>query len=134
MRAYVDTSAFLAVMDADDENHAQAAGIWKGLLESDAVLVCNNYVLLESYTLIQHRLGMNAVKAFHRSVRPYLQVEWIDQLVHKQAVDAMVMAERRKLSLVDCTSFLSIRKIGLQSVFAFDRHFEEQGFFCLVPS
>lgn len=131
MMVFIDTSAILAVMDADDENHTHADKVWKGLLESDDMLLCNNYVLLETYSLIQHRLGMDAVKAFHWKVRPCLQVEWIDELTHNQAVDSMVMAERRKLSLVDSASFLLMRKMGLQTAFAFDRHFQEQGFSCL---
>ena len=36
--------------------------------------------------------------------------------------------EYRQLSLVDCTSFVVMRQIGIDDVFAFDRHFAEQGF------
>ena len=40
----------------------------------------------------------------------------------------MLTAARRRLSLVDCVSFDVMRRLGLNRVFCFDQHFEEQGF------
>jgi predicted nucleic acid-binding protein len=37
---------------------------------------------------------------------------------------------RRHLTLVDCASFESMRRLTVRRAFAFDRHFEEQGFEC----
>jgi predicted nucleic acid-binding protein len=37
-------------------------------------------------------------------------------------------ANRRSLSLVDCVSFVVMRQLAIRDAFAFDRHFEEQGF------
>lgn len=48
MSVYVDTSAFLAVLDADDENHEAAKKVWTDLLESREAIVCNSYVLMEN--------------------------------------------------------------------------------------
>ncbi|MDA8351212.1 MAG: PIN domain-containing protein, partial [Pseudomonadota bacterium] len=118
-------------MDAGDESHSRAKVIWKDIVESGDRLICNNYVLLETYSLIQHRFGMEAVSTFHSKVQPCLEVIWIDELLHKEAVNSMVIAGRRKLSLVDCTSFLSMRKLGIQTAFTFDKHFQEHGFTCL---
>ena len=42
MSVYVNTSAFLAVLDADDENHEKAKKIWTDLLESREGIVCNS--------------------------------------------------------------------------------------------
>ena len=46
----------------------------------------------------------------------------------------MLLAEgRRKLSLVDCVSFELMRDKGRHTGFAFDAHFNEQGFDCEIP-
>ncbi len=45
---------------------------------------------------------------------------------------ALLAANRRQLSLVDCVSFVVCRQRQLEQVFAFDTHFSEQGFFCLT--
>ena len=57
---YVDTSAFLAILDADDKNHARAKQQWTELVLAEAAFVCSDYVLIESLALIQHRIGLAA--------------------------------------------------------------------------
>lgn len=61
-------------------------------------------------------------------VFPLLQVEWVDEIGHREAVSAMLVAGRRELSLVDCSSFGTMRRLGIRKAFAFDEHFAEQGF------
>ena len=53
MMAYLDTSALLAVLDASDEYHPTAKELWAKLLTSEAILVASNYVLVETYALLQ---------------------------------------------------------------------------------
>jgi predicted nucleic acid-binding protein len=44
----------------------------------------------------------------------------------------MILRSKSKtLSLVDCTSFVVMRQLGLNTAFAFDKHFQLQGFRCL---
>lgn len=128
MSIYIDTSALLAVMDADDSHHDSAKKAWIELLESKEILVCNNYVLLEICALIQNRLGMAAIRAFYEDVFPILKIEWIDDFLHRQAFNALLIANKRNLSLVDCTSFNTMRQMNIMKVFTFDKHFAEQGF------
>ena len=130
MRVFVDTSAFFAVLDADDGNHSAARQIWKGLLTQEAVLVCSNYVLVETLALVQNRLGIPAVRTFQEDIIPVLNVEWVDESVHQVGIASVLAAARKGLSLVDCVSFEIMRRLGIKTAFAFDRHFEEQGFEC----
>lgn len=125
---YVDTSAFLAVLNADDDNHAAAKEVWVKILESQDDLVCNSYVLVETYALIQHRLGIAAARAFHENILPILEIKWLDAQTHREAANVMLTANRRDLSLVDCSSFVTMRQHGIRQVFTFDKHFFEQGF------
>lgn len=131
MRVLVDTSAFLAVIDVKEQNHSTAKQVWERLIGENATLMCTNYVLVETITLIQRRLGMPFAKAFQENVIPLLLVEWVDESLHQVGVAALLTANRRQLSLVDCISFETTRRLGLDAVFAFDQHFVEQGFTCL---
>lgn len=124
----MDTSAFYAVFDADDEEHPRARDAWGGLISSGDTLFTSNYVLVETLALLQSRLGMEAVRAFDDAVAPLLRVLWVDEGVHREAVAAVLTAGRRRLSLVDCSSFVLMRRRRLDSAFAFDDHFSEQGF------
>ncbi|MBZ5618361.1 MAG: PIN domain-containing protein [Acidobacteriia bacterium] len=128
MTLFVDTSAFYAVVDHDDENHVRAARSWNDLLDGNTTLLTNNYVLLETSALLQHRLGPAALRAFQQEVVPLLTVDWISQQRHQAGVEAVLAAARRKLSLVDCISFQTMRQYGVQQTFCFDQHFRQQGF------
>ena len=105
MSVFVDTSAFFAVLDDDDENHDAAKQIWEDLLNQEAVLVCSNYVLVETLALVQRRLGIPAVRVFQEDIMPVLNVEWVDESLHQVGIASVLAAARRRLSLVDCVSF-----------------------------
>ena len=129
---FVDTSALYAMLDANDRYHPAAAETWRALLADEAtLLLTSNYVLVETFALVQHRLGIEAVRAFQQDVVPVLTVLWVDAEVHQAAVAALLAAGRRDLSLVDCTSFELMRRHGLDTAFTFDADFEEQGFRCV---
>jgi len=128
--AFVDTSAFLAVLSADDPNHEKAAEVWRRLLADDTVLLTTSYVLVETFAVAQRRLGMEAVRTFHEDVVPVLSVVWVDEAMHSAGARALLAAGKAKLSLVDCVSFHVMRAQALKKAFAFDRDFEDQGFDC----
>jgi uncharacterized protein len=125
---FVDTSAFMAILDADESRHAPAREAWKELLSADTPLATTNYVLLETFALLQHRFGLKAVRLFQEDVVPVLHVEYVSPELHRAGVSALLAASRRRLSLVDCISFECLRSLGIRTVFAFDPHFAEQGF------
>ena len=128
MRVFIDTAAFLAVLNADDQFHPLARQTWDEILSSDSSLFSSNYVILETTALLQHRFGIDAVRLFESDIIPVVEIAWVDEIIHKQAMSALLAANRRNLSLVDCTSFEIIRQVGLDSVFTFDLHFHDQGF------
>jgi predicted nucleic acid-binding protein len=74
---------------------------------------------------------MMALRCFQEDIMPLCQVHWVSPNLHAAALSALLAADRRRLSLVDCTSFEIMRRLGLRTVFAFDCHFAEQGFTCL---
>ena len=131
MALFVETSALFAVFDADDQNHARARAVWVEVLGRRELLITTNYVVVESFALAQRRLGLDAVRALHTDVLPVLRVEWVDRPLHEAGVAALLTAGRRGLSLVDCVSFEVMRRLGLQTAFAFDQDFAEQGFQCV---
>jgi uncharacterized protein len=132
MRTFVDTSAFYALLDRGDQNHGPAKRAWIEILDAEGSSVTTNYVLVETFALLQNRLGMAAVRGFQEDLIPVLQLEFVTPEQHRSGVSALLAADRRGLSLVDCVSFEVMRNLGIRAVFGFDPHFKEQGF-TLIP-
>jgi len=128
MNIFVDTSAFLAVLDGSDSHHKAAKSFWTKIIEAGDVLVCHNYILVETSALVSRRLGMEAVRVFEQDIIPILHIIWVTKEVHFAAVGAQLIADRGSLSLVDCVSFEVMRRTGVQKAFAFDRHFRDYGY------
>jgi uncharacterized protein len=125
---FLDTSALYAVFHAEDQCHQRAAETWEDLIRSGAALHTSSHVLLELVSLLQRRLGISAVEALTTHVLPWVHVVWIDERLHVQGTATLLAAQRRDLSLADCTSFAVMRALGLRKVFTLDPHFSEQGF------
>ena len=128
---FIDTSAFFALLDADDAGHRRVKDSWAKLLQSDPFLTTSNYILVETFALVQNRLGGEAVRVFQEEIVPLLDIRWIDAPVHHAATSAQLAAGRKHLSLVDCSSFEIMRRSGIRRAFTLDRHFREYGFECV---
>jgi predicted nucleic acid-binding protein len=57
-----------------------------------------------------------------------IRIDWLDEQRHRMAIEMLLTAARKKLSLVDCASFLVMRDHAVTHAFCFDRQFAEQGF------
>ncbi len=128
MVTFADTSGLYALLDRNDDNHSMAASFWRVNNHRANALTTTNYVVLECHTLMQQRLGMQAAAVFQSRIVPMLSIHWISETMHQQGVEQVLVANRRQLSLVDCTSFATMRSRGIDAAFAFDQHFAEQGF------
>jgi predicted nucleic acid-binding protein len=69
-----------------------------------------------------------------QNIAPALTVVWVDESQPNAAWIAVLSANRRGLSLVDCASMETMRRLGMHAIFAFDPHFAELGFeICGAP-
>ncbi|MEX2551965.1 MAG: PIN domain-containing protein [Actinomycetota bacterium] len=128
MRTFVDTSALYALLDEDDAQH-QSAVNWLSASGRDPALILSthNYVVVETAALVQRRLGTQATRVLFDAFIPAVSVFFVDELLHRQALSAH-LAGGGDVSLVDRTSFELIRQLQIAQAFAFDSHFEREGF------
>ncbi len=128
MTVFADTSALYALLDRSDANHQGARRAWTDLLERDEPVATTSYVLVETYALLQRRLGLDALRTFTSAFVPLLDILWVDVDLHNAGIAAVLAARRRDLSLVDCVSFEAMRRHHVESAFSFDPHFRAHGF------
>jgi uncharacterized protein len=131
---FVDSSALIAIIDRNEQNHRQASQVWLQLLARHTLLLTTNYVLLETSSIVQRRIGIAALETLMQKLVPVLEIVWISPDLHREAVECVFTAARRQVSLVDHLSFLVMRRHGIRSAFAFDQHFIEHGFLPPVVS
>lgn len=128
MTTFVDTSGIIALVNPSDRNHQEAWALWETIVSEQTNLVTSSFVVIETYALLQSRRGLDAVRAIHEDLLPVMETIWVGADVFSEAASALLVADRRNLSLVDCVSFSLMRRLGVTRAFAWDRHFEEQGF------
>lgn len=127
-KVFVDTSAFYAFLDGSDDYHEDALRDFRRAQADGWRLVTTNYVLQESWTLIQARLGWDAVDAWRDRLVPLCDVIWVDRSLHAQGEARCRQARERRLSLTDCVSFEAMRREGVRSFLGADEHFLREGF------
>lgn len=130
---FVDTAAFCALLDARDPNHPRARETFESLAANDEPLLSHEYVVVETMALVQRRLGLGPLRSLVDGLLPLIVIDWVDQALHAEAREALLASGRRGISLVDWTSFLVMRRHGVEQVFTFDPDFLAQGF-SVVPA
>lgn len=128
MVVFVDTSAFICLLDEEQDEHARATRLWGELMDARAALVSTDYVRLETWALLQNRLGLAAVRKFDENYLPVLTLHHVTEPQFAAAKTHVLGSGRKALSLVDATSFVVMREEAVAHAFAFDRHFREHGF------
>ncbi len=128
MSVFVDTSALYALLVRTEEDHSEVAAAFRRLLEQGRTPITTNYVLVETAALLQHRFGLSAVHDLQGRIVPLLRIRWIGEDLPRRAVERLFKADRRRLSLVDCTSFAVMEAEGMREVLALEADFERQGY------
>jgi predicted nucleic acid-binding protein len=128
MIAFADTSALFALLARDDRMHRRARKNFLHFQRHKAELATSSYILVETMALLQHRIGVGPVHDFHARIYPLLDVVWVEESWHAKAYQRLASMNQRSLSFVDCLSFEIMEVRDIRIAFAFDRHFEENGF------
>lgn len=124
---FVDTSAFYAILDAEDPFHQTATDCFERAAREGWTLWTTSYALHETWALIQHRLGWEALDQFLDVILPCCDVEYVDRALHTLGALRCRTEHQRRLSLTDCVSLEFMRLRGFADAIAHDDHFDRAG-------
>lgn len=126
MTLFVDSSGILALVDRDDPAHAGVVEAFT--LGRSEVLVTHAYVIVETLAVARRRYGPAVTADLIDRVIPALDVAPVDADLHAAAVAAFRDTVESAVSLVDRTSFVFMRRMGLERAIALDADFRTAGF------
>ena len=121
---YVDTGVWLALLDAADPLHPKA----KVIVEAHKAypLFSSDHVLSEIVTLLRRELGPEPATGFGREflegkIGALVRVEKPDWLEGFKIIEKF---KDQKVSAADATSVAIIRRLNVEKVASFDKHFQ----------
>lgn len=133
---FVDTSAWLALINKTDHLHHEAKKVRDDLIEQGARLLVTDYILVETanaLSRIPFRKAVVQLISFIQSSED-IQVIQIDNGLFQEAWGLYSERIDKEWSLTDCASFAVMTGMGLKEAFTSDHHFEQAGFTILMKA
>jgi uncharacterized protein len=122
-----DSSAILALLDADDADHEYAVRAAQRIASEGRPSFITNYLEAEAHALLLHKLGRAlALEWLLRGGLPVLRVLPREE---ERAREILSRHADKDWSLCHAISFAVLELREVPSAFSFDRHFRQYGRF-----
>ncbi len=122
-----DSSAILALLDADDADHEHAARIARKIAAERRPSFITNYIEAETHALLLRKLGRAlALEWLLQGSLPVIRVLPGEE---ERAKDLLLSHADKDWSLCDAISFAVLEIREVRTAFSFDRHFRQYGTF-----
>ncbi len=133
MTCFIDSSAWIALVNKDDANHAAAKAYFESLLENNTKIITNNIVLDEAIDQLSKRVGKQMSRQFMQIIDEsiitiHLRMDWISRRVRKQVIYQFLKTEKRTLDLRHFYILETLRRKNADIIFSFDQRLKETGF------
>jgi uncharacterized protein len=127
---FVDTSAWFDIVNSQAPHHAELSSI---VQRQDVLLLTTTYVLAELAALLLARSGHGLAAVVGNTIRSTRSIHLTHPDVAEESQAWRLFLERadKTYSLTDCLSFVTMRRLGLDTVLATDQHFRQEGFMVL---
>jgi len=120
MSLFVDTSIWYAAADKSDGSNSRA----KAVLSAGESLITTDHILIETWTLIRHRLGLRPADRFWEGLRSgAAAIETVGAADLDSAWEIGKFYRDQDFSIVDRTSFAVMRRLGIERAASLDNDF-----------
>jgi len=135
VKVFVDTSAFIALTDATDENHRKAREWYEQARTKGTRFVTTNFVVCETLNYLRMKVSYEAAVGFREGLRKsgLFDIVDISLRLDDEAFRIFKQYADKAFSFTDCTSFAAMQSLKLKNSFAFDRHFDQISGFQKLP-
>ena len=128
--AFVDSGAWIALALARDPLHARAREQWDILHGAGAKLHTSVPVVIETFTFLERNANRDVALTWKASIYEPGTVKILPCELRdlEQSWEYFRRADLYKLSAVDATSFVIMKRARIRLAFAFDHHFAVAGY------
>ncbi len=129
-KVFVDTAAWIALINVDDAFYEQAKRVRGVLQEQRCQLVTTDFVLLEvADALVLPKIRSQTIRFINRLKNLVgLQIIPLSQSLFDEGWQLYSQRLDKDWGLTDCISFVIMKREGITSAFTSDYHFEQAGF------
>jgi predicted nucleic acid-binding protein len=120
-----DSSAILALLDADDADHARAVGVARQIADEERPSFITNYIEAEAHALLLRKLG-RAI-ACQWLLAGGLPVVRVLPTEEQRAKQILARHTDKDWTLCDAISFAVLDVRHIARAFTFDHHFQQYG-------
>ena len=133
-RIFVDTVAWIALINSRDSLNAKAKSVFQGLRDQNYSFVTTEFILLEFANALSAPAFRQKASLFIDGLRRSEDVEIIGASSALFSLGIELYRERldKEWSLVDCISFVVMNRQDISEAFTEDHHFEQAGFVSLL--
>ena len=127
---FVDSGAWIALALSRDPLHPQARQQWELLQGAGAKLHTSVPVVIETFTFLDRNANRDVALAWKESIsKPgTVQILPCDLRDLEQSWEYFRRADLHRLSAVDATSFVIMKRVRIRLAYTFDHHFAVVGF------
>lgn len=131
MKAFVDTSAWIALLVPSDKWHGDASSVFERILQRNTLSVTSNYICDETITWLRMRAGHGAAVEFRSIIdeaiaKRTLHLAWVNEKTDAHAWKLFTGHPGLKLSMTDCTSAVIAAELGAP-IWSYDSDFAALG-------
>jgi predicted nucleic acid-binding protein len=120
-----DSSAILALLDADDADHAHAVGVARTIASERRPSFITNYVEAEAHALLLRKLGRTVARQW--LLTGGLPVVSVLPAEEQHAKEILARHGDKDWTLCDAISFAVLDARRVARAFTFDHHFRQYG-------
>ena len=129
---FIDTSGWANLYIPSETYHLLTAKIFQESRQQQQQLFTSSYVVSELITLLDSplRTSRNRLFSIINSIKtaPFVHIMHITPEIDNAAWELCQKRPDKPWSLVDCSSFIIMQQLNIQTALTTDRHFEQAGF------
>jgi predicted nucleic acid-binding protein len=120
-----DSSAILALLDADDADHARAVAVARQIASEGRPSFITNYIEVEAHALLVRKLGRTLAREWLLTGRlPVVRALPVEE---ERAREIVTRHTDKDWTLCDAISFAVLEARHIARAFTFDHHFRQHG-------